>query len=232
MRDPGLAHLSWATGLHIVDLISDEATDQHFLMLCDIHNAFFGSYTNVIPEIEQFRAERGGTSVTRHVWLVLDGETAVGEIIFHTSHRYKVGVIHFVALQEKVRRQMKLGWFNTLIEAVELSSQFDLTRDRTALLAYIAEISYEDLSRWERVGFQYVDVDYLEPHHGRSWKLHGEPTFFSMSPVVRICPKAAPNSFGSIAFAALSAFLVEHYDLDPKHPEVARILNAATLLDG
>jgi len=232
MQDPGLAHLSGATGLHIVELISHESTDYHLLQLNEVHNTFFGSYTNVVSEIEQFRSERNESSVTRHAWLVLNGDIAVGEIIFHTSHQFKIGVMHFVAMQEQVRTRLNLGWFNTLIEAVELSAQFDLQRGGLELSALIAEIPYEDLSRWERVGFQYVDVDYLEPHHGRSWKLHGEPTFFSMSPVVRICPKAAPNSFGSIAFAALSAFLVEHYDLDPKHPEVARILNAATLLDG
>jgi len=232
MQDPGLAHLSRATGLHIVELISHDSTDSHLLQLSEVHNTFFDSYTNVVSEIEQFRNELDKSSVTRHVWLVLDGDTAVGEIIFHTSLQFKIGVMHFVAIQEQVRTRLNLGWFNTLIEAVELSAQFDLQRGGLELSALIAEIPYEDLSRWERVGFQYVDVDYLEPHHGRSWRLHGEPTFFSMSPVVKIGAKAAPSSFADIAISALSAFLVEHYDLDPKHPEVARILNAATLLGG
>jgi len=231
MRDPGLAHLSGATGLHIVELIADESTDDHLSQLSKVHNTYFDSYTNVVSEIAQFRIERSESLVTRHVWLVLDGDTAVGEIIFHTSHQFKIGVMHFVAMQENVRQRLNLGWFNSLIEAVELSAQFDLHRDGLELSALIAEIPYEDLSRWERVGFRYVDVGYLEPHHGRSWKLHGEPTFFSMSPVVRIGPKAAPHSFGAIAISALSAFLIEHYDLDPEHPEVARILKAATLIE-
>lgn len=231
MHDPGLAHLSGATGLHIVELIADESTDYHLLLLSEVHRTFFDTYTNVVSEIEQFRNETSESSVTRHVWLILDGGTAVGEIIFHTSYQFKIGVMHFVAMQEKVRQRLNLGWFNTLIEAVALSAQFDLQRDDAKLRALIAEIPYEDLSRWERVGFRYLDVNYLEPHHGRSWKLYGEPTFFPMSPVVRISSIAAPNSFGEIAVAALSAFLVEHYDLDPLHPEVARILNAANLLE-
>jgi len=232
MQDPGLAYLSGATGLHIIDLISDEATTEHVLQLREIHNAFFESYTNVVSETEQFRNERSESSVTRHVWLILDTDVAVGEIIFHTSHQFKIGVMHFVAMQEDVRKRLKLGWFNTLIEAVVLSAQFDLQKGNAELSALIAEIPFGDLSRWERVGFQYLDVGYLEPYHGRSWRLHGEPEFFAMSPVVKITPAATTIPFRDIAVSSLSAFLIEHYDLDPQHPEVARILNAATLLEG
>jgi len=232
MQDPGLAHLSGATGLHIIDLISDEVTPDHFLQLREIHNAFFESYTNVVSETEQFRDERSESSVTRHVWLILDTDVVVGEIIFHTSHQFNIGVMHFVAMQEDVRKRLELGWFNTLIEAVVLSAQFDLQKGNAELSALIAEIPFGDLSRWERVGFQYLDVGYLEPYHGRSWRLHGEPEFFPMSPVVKITPAATTVPFREIAASALSAFLIEHYDLDPQHPEVARILNAATLLEG
>jgi len=231
MRDPGLAHLSGSTGLHIVDLMSSEETSLHFSQLNDIHTTFFGSYTNVFSEIEQFRLEVGKSSVTSHAWLVLDGERAVGEIIFHTSHRHKIGVMHFVALEEKVRQQLQLGWFNTLIEAVILSAQFNLQREGSALLGLIAEIPHEDLPRWERVGFQFLNIDYLEPAHGRSWKLYGEPAFFPLSAVVKCIPAPDKQPFSAIALSALSAFLIEHYELESDHPEVQRMLHAASQLE-
>ncbi len=230
MQDPGLAHLSGATGLDIVDLISDDATAEHLLQLQMIHGTFFGSYTNVVPEIQQFQVDKSDVSVTRHAWLVSDGDTAVGEIIFHTSHNYKIGVIHFVAMREDVRQQLKLGWFNSLIEAVVLSVQFDLQRDGSSLSALIAEIPFEDLPRWERVGFKHLNVDYVEPQHGRSWKLHGDLTFSPMTAVLKCLPTQDTQFFNSIALNALNAFLVEHYDLDSEHPEVQRMLNAVSLL--
>ena len=232
MQDPGLAYFIEATGLDIVDIISPESTSQHLLQLRDVHDIFFDSYTNVLSEIEQFRKEATKGSLTRHAWLILSNEDEVGEIIFHTSHTHKIGVMHFVAMKEEARQKLRLGWFNTLIESVALSAQFDLHKDNKELSALIAEIPYEDLPRWERVGFQFLDVGYVEPFHGRSWKQYGEPQFFPMTPVVKVVPGAAQQSLKQIAISALSAFLVEHYDLEPQHPEIARILSAATLLEG
>jgi len=232
MQNPGLAHFIEVTGLNIVEIISPEATSQRLLQLSDVHDLFFESYTNVLSEIVQFREETNAGSLTRHAWLILDDDNAVGEIIFHTSLTHKIGVMHFVALKEEVRQRLRLGWFNTLIESVALSAQFDLQKHGQELSALIAEIPYEDLSRWERVGFQLLDVGYMEPFHGRSWKRHGEPTFFPMTPVVKVAPLAKQRPLAEIAVSALTAFLIEHYDLEPQHPEVERILNAAKLLEG
>jgi hypothetical protein len=135
--------------------------------------------------------------------------------------------MHFVVVDEMPRKQLPLGWFAHLIDAIGITADADLRTGGSEARVIVAEVDKTATSRWERAGFMVLPIDYLEPYHGMHWREHGEPTFFSMTPVLRPIRATATTDIGDLAVQAISAFLLDHYALEADHPNVVNALRQA-----
>lgn len=215
-------------GIDIVD-VADPRTDQHHAdSLGQIHLRHFPDHAHVAAEIVELRNSQGNDP--RHAWLLLRDGTPVGEVIFGVVTRREIALMHFVVVDAEHRPGLPLGWFAHLIDAIEAAATADAHAEGAALRGIVAEVEADATTRWVRTGFRVLPIDYLEPHHGMHWRSHGEPTFFSMTPVLKCTAAGAALPFGAVAADAISAFLLDHYRLDADHPAVRKAISAAGAL--
>lgn len=215
-------------GIDVVDVV-DPSTDQdHADALARIHLRHFPGHTHVAAEIVELRGTR--TEDPRHAWLLLRDGAPIGEVIFGVVARREMALMHFVVVDAEHRPGLPLGWFAHLIDAIEAAATADAHAQGAALRGIVAEVEADATARWIRTGFRVVPIDYREPHHGMHWRSHGEPTFFSMTPVLKCTAAGAAEPFGEVAADAISAFLLDHYRLEPDHPAVRDALSAARAL--
>ena len=152
-----------------------------------------------------------------------------GFIVVHTNLRRRVGVIHFLAVDEEFRpvtvdgRRLALALVD---HAVNLVTRDGVEFVDGNIVGVVAE-SEDDLVRvWASWGFDALPIDYAEPYFGMHWPDHGDPTFFAMTLVGLVLPQGSnggenPTSLGQ---AGAAAFLLDHYVLPPDHPRVTTAL--------
>ena len=213
-------------GIDIVDVVDPHTDDRHLSALAEIHLRHFPGHGHVAAEIEALRSD-GLPDDLRHAWLFLRNGQPIGEAIFGSVTHRATALMHFVVVDAAHRSQLPLGWFADLIDAVEITAADDLRDRGVDLRGIIAEVDSDATARWLRTGFVVLPIDYLEPHHGMHWASHGEPTFFSMTPVLRRTAAGTAALLGEVAHDAISAFLLDHYRLDADHPVVRGVLTAA-----
>jgi len=208
-------------GVEFVEPRSDERPEL-VQAVVDLHLRWFGDYAYAVPELlenGELPASRGDR-IVHQVLALVDGQPA-GYVIVHTNTRRRIGVIHFLAVDEGFRSVEVRG--NRLAQALVEHARALVAADSREVgpvLGIGAEAEEDMVPVWEHWGFRRLDVDYHEPHFGVRWPEHGDPTFFDRTLV------AAPVGDDSLdpaacARALAAAFLLDHYRLPPDHPEVA-----------
>ena len=222
---PGIA------GLQAIDVIGASATDARIAELRAIHLSHFPDHPHVADEMEL--AARTGSfdpEVVVHQWLLLlDGEP-VGEYIFHVNRRRGVMLRHFLAVDQPARKRLPLRWIAAITARVQEQGDDDMAATGRPLLAMMSEVNPHHLDGWRRLGYRTLDIGYREPHHGKHWADFGEPTYFEMSPCVKLTPAGEALPISEVARAAVLAFLVDHYRLPEDDPTVVGILARADAL--
>jgi hypothetical protein len=190
----------------------------------DLHLRWFGDYAYAVPELlenGELPADRDDRVV--HQILALVDDAPAGYAIVHTNTLRRVGITHFLAVDEPFRSVTVDG--RRLARALIEHAASRVVEDAGRLgldpfLGLAAEAEAEMVPVWERWGFEVLPVEYHEPHFGVRWPEHGAPTFFDRTLVGRPAPGADldPVACGR---AAAAAYLLDHYRLPADHPEVA-----------
>lgn len=192
-----------------------------------VHKAYFADYQHVFGEWDEGLANGWGDDTLVHLWLFLDGEEPVGEVIQHTNLRRAVVLVHFVCLDADVRARMPRDWLQGMSDGFMLCGQHDADAAGVTFLAALGEVPPEHVHKWERTGFHGLDVGYLEPHDGKHWKLRGEPEFFPMTIVVRFTQAGSQHDVSQVIQDGLRGYLLDYYELPDDQPEVVSVLDAA-----
>lgn len=218
-------------GLQAVDVMGASATDDRIEQLRAIHLSHFPDHPHVADEMEA--AARTGSfdpEVAVHQWLLLlDGEP-VGEYIFHVNTRRGVMLRHFLAVDQPARKRLPLRWISSITARVQEQGEADMASTGRPLVAMMSEVNPHHLEGWRRLGYRTLDIGYREPYHGKHWADFGQPTYFEMSPCVKLTPAGEALPINEVARAAALAFLIDHYQLPADDETVAGILARAEML--
>jgi len=233
MGDDIMGRLAAETGLVAVDAMGSEATDATLEQLLVLHLHHFPEHAHVCDELRL--ARRVGPhdpDVIIHAWLLQVDSLPVGYVIFHTNLRRRIVLQHFVGMDEDTRAQLPFRWIGQLSDAVVEAGVLDAEEHGVELLGAMGENPPQHEAAWHRLGYRTIDVDYREPNHGMHWADFGPITYFPMTAMVRLTTAGQQVPFAEVATAAVSAFLLDHYQLPADEPTVAGILErAATLPD-
>lgn len=223
-------------GVRVIDVADprlDDDTRRHRLaQIKAVHKAYFGDYQHVFGEWDEGLANGWGNDTLVHLWLFLDGDEPVGEVIQHTNLRRGVVLVHFVCLDARVRATMPRDWLRGMSDGFMLCGQTDADAAGVPFWAALGEVPPEHVHKWERVGFHGLDLGYLEPHHGKHWKANGTPEFFPMTIVIRLSELGSAPPLPEVIQAGLRGYLIDYYELPESQPEVERVLQAASLVTG
>lgn len=218
-------------GLQVLELVQHDPDPERIRQLREVHLRHFPDHAHVVDEMEL--AIRTGTfdsAVVIHQWLLLiDGEP-VGEYVFHVNTRRGIMLRHFLAIDQSARKQLPLRWLASLTATIESIGERDAADQGVSLIAMMSEIKPNHLEGWRRLGYRTFDIGYREPFHGKHWADFGEPTFFEMTPCVKLTPAGERLPITEVATAAVLAFLVDHYRLPEGNATVQEILARARAL--
>lgn len=233
MTDPILDELQALTGLSVEEVIGVDAPEDRLDALITQLLRFFPEHAHVAGELTQaWEGAWPDPEVIIHAWLLERDDDAVGFTIFHTSLRRQVVLQHFVGMDPDAGRDLPLRWVKHLADAVFATGIRDCADAGTVLLAAIGENHPEHARAWERFGYRTLDVDYREPDHGRHWREDGQPTFFPMTPQIRVTDAGSTLPFADVAAAGVRAFLIDHYLLPEDEPTVVHTLARCAALPG
>lgn len=231
-HDP-LGTLRELTGLEVEEVIGVDAARER---LDELHRQFllhFPDHSHVVDELTQAWAGRWpDPNVIVHAWLLELAGEAVGFAVVHTSLSRQILLQHFIGMDPEAGARLPLRWVGYFMDALRDTAARDCENAGTVLLGQMGEHHDEHLRAWSRFGYVTLDVDYREPSHGRHWADHGSPSFFPMTPQLRVTEAGAALPFADVATAALEAFLLDHYLLPRDEPTVARTLALAAHLPG
>jgi hypothetical protein len=231
VTDAPLDVLRELTGLEVEEVIGVDATPDRLDELNRQFLLYFPDHAHVIDELATAWAGRWpDPDVIVHAWLLqLDGQP-VGFALVHTSLRRQILLQHFIGMDPQAGARLPLRWVGYFMDALRDTAVFDCERAGTVLLGQMGEHHEEHLRAWSRFGYVTLDVDYREPNHGRQWSEHGDPSFFPMTPQLRVTDAGASRPFSDVATRALEGFLLDHYLLPADEPTVVRTLTLAAEL--
>lgn len=217
-------------GVTFVDLcdpaVPPELRARLFKQLVSVHTAFFDDYPHVCPEWRDEIAGRPLDPETDvHLWLAISEGQPAGEVILHTNRRRGVVLVHFVAMTAPVRRSLPRDWLVALGDGFEASGVRDV--GDAPLLAVVGEVPAAHVHKWRPSGFAPLDVGYVEPRDGRSWRSTGREELRRTTPVLRLTPAGSQLPYGQVAAEALRAFALDYYDMDAGSPECTAMVAAA-----
>ncbi len=231
MSDDILGRLANETGLVAVETMAESATDAPLEQLLTLHLHHFPDHAHVGDELRL--ARRVGPhdpDVIIHAWLLHVDSVPVGFVIFHTNLRRRIVLQHFVGMDEDTRAQLPFRWISHLSDAVVETGVLDAETHGLELLGAMGENPPQHEAAWHRLGYRTIDVDYREPNHGMHWAEFGPITYFPMTAMVRLTTAGDQVPFDQVATAAVSAFLLDHYQLPADDPTVTAILARAAAL--
>lgn len=231
MTDGALDTLRQLTGLEVEEVIGVDAPRERLDELQRQFLLYFPDHAHVIDELAQAWAGlRPDAQVIVHGWLLqLEGDP-VGFAVVHTSLRRQILLQHFIGMDPQAGARLPLRWVGYFMDALRDTAASDCADACTVLLGQMGEHHEEHLRAWSRFGYVTLDVDYREPDHGRRWAEYGDPTFFPMTPQLRVTAAGAERPFADVATAALEAFLLDHYLLPRDEPTVVHTLSRAASL--
>ena len=194
--------------------------------LVELHQRWFPDYGYAIDEIRDNAtgANSRNDRIVHQVLALVDGAPA-GFILIHSNLIRRVGLIHFIAVEQKFRGVDLDG---QRLSAALVSHGVALVAADLALAGsdpshgVIAETEHVMIPFWERLGFEVLPFPYAEPHFGVQWAAHGEPTFFDRT-LVGIPIDPGPYDLEAAGRAGAAAFLLDHYELPPDDPAVAML---------
>lgn len=231
MTDPVLDRLQELSGLTVEDALDGSGPEDLLHQLQAELLRFFPEHAHVADEFREIWS--GGwpdPEIIPHGWVLeLEGEP-VGFTVFHTSLRRRVVLQHFVGIDREAGWRLPLRWVQYLADAVFETGAHDCQRHGTTLLAALGENHPEHARTWERYGYRTLDIEYREPNHGQHWRDFGPPTFFPMTPQIRLTDEGASLPYAQVVDAAVRAFLLDHYLLPEDEPTVARTLSLIAAL--
>lgn len=220
-----------AGGLQAIDVMGPDADDALVAQLRAVHLRHFPDHPHVADELAA--AARDGSfdpAVVVHQWLLLLDDEPVGEYVFHVNTRRGIMLRHFLAVDQPARKRLPIRWIAAITARVQEQGEQDMEPTGRPLLAMMSEVNPHHLDGWRRLGYRTLDIGYREPHHGKHWAEHGEPTYFEMTPCVKLTAAGERLPISEVAQAAAYAFLVDHYRLPEDDPTVAGILARARVL--
>lgn len=191
-------------------------------VLIDMHGRWFSNYDYVIDIIEEnARLPQLRDEIVHHQTLLFVDDVPAGYIIFATNLRRRVGLGHYMAIEEEFRGR---GLGKVLEDhAIDVVAS-DAISYGVEILGYVGEIDHVNRPILLKWGF--VDlpvVDYAEPLHGASWSSFGEPTFnFNEYTLMAHHLPDIPLDVSAVAVAGAEAFLLDHYNLPSDNPTVVR----------
>ena len=192
--------------------------------LVELHERWFPDYGYAIDEIRDNASGVNGRDdrIVHQVLALVDGAPA-GFILIHSNLIRRVGLIHFIAVEQEFRGVDLDG---QRLSAALVSHGVALVAADLALAGndpthgVTAETEQAMIPFWERLGFEVLPFPYAEPHFGVQWEAHGEPTFFDRT-LVGIPIDPSPYDLEAAGRAGAAAFLLDHYLLPSDHPAVA-----------
>ena len=201
-------------------------------VVSEIHDSFFPGYEHVADEWRAWwrSGEYPVPDVVGHVILILRDGEPVGQIVFDTNVRRGISLVHYFAVTPTGRAGLPRGWLRHAARAFLDLGKADAAGAGRALLGVAGEVPAAHVHKWTATGYAPLGVDYGEPRHGMHWREFGEPDLMSMSPILftPLAGRALPHSH--VADAALRAFLIDHYRMDPNFPATAAVLAQAAEL--
>lgn len=231
MTDPILDELRELSGLTVEEVIGVDAPVDRLLDLIRELLRHFPDHAHVAGELAQaWSGDWPDDGVVIHAWLLELADEPVGFTVFHTSLRRGVVLQHFVGMDVEARPDLPLRWVKYLADAVFATGIRDCEERGRTLLAAMGENHPEHARTWERFGYTSIDIDYLEPLHGRHWREYEERSFFPMTTQIRLTDAGREQPFGEVVHAAASAFLLDHYLLPEDDPTVVHTLDRARSL--
>lgn len=194
--------------------------------LVELHQRWFPDYGYAIDEIrDNASGANGRDDRVVHQVLAFVDDVPAGFILIHSNLLRRVGLIHFIAVEQKFRSLEPGGQRLSaalVSHGVELVTA-DLARAGDGpTLGVTAETEEAMIPVWERLGFAVLPFPYAEPHFGVQWAAHGEPTFFDRT-LVGTPIDSGPYDLEAAGRASASAFLLDHYLLPSDHPAVAML---------
>ena len=196
--------------------------------LLALHRRWFPTHSHVQAElIDNARRPRLRGQLVVHQILALVDDQPAGFIVVHTSLRRRIGLIHFLAVDEEFRPVTTHGQrlAPALVDhAVSRVHEDGIAQNLVISNGVTAESEDALISVWAAWGFDALPVDYAEPYFGMHWAAHGEPTFFPMTLVGCGLPDQSYDR-ESAGRAAAEAFLLDHYQLPADHPRVVQALS-------
>jgi hypothetical protein len=202
------------------------ASPEHVDALVMLHQRWFPDYGYAIDEIrDNASGVNGRDDRIVHQVLVFVDDVPAGFILIHSNLLRRVGLIHFIAVEQEFR---SLSHDGQRLSAALVSHGVSLVAADLARAGdsptngVVAETEEAMIPVWERLGFAVLPFPYAEPHFGVQWAAHGEPTFFDRT-LVGTPIDSGPYDFEAAGKAGASAFLLDHYLLPSDHPAVAML---------
>lgn len=229
-----IAGLPRLTFVDVAGLRGPEA-NQRLAQLLTVHREFFADYRYIEPEwLALLSGTRADPLVVPHLWLALQDDVPVGEVIIHTNLRRRVALVHFVAFTAPVRRAMPRDWLASLSAAFEAAGQIDAAAAGVPLLGVMGEVPPEHVHKWLNGGFEPVPVPYVEPLDGPDWVDHpsaeeppGPLAWHTIQPILRLAAGVPPDQWVAVADAGLRGFLLDYYRVPATHPRIAGLFPGA-----
>lgn len=231
MPDQIVVEFEELTGLKIEQVINGEERSPSLQALTDQFLAFFPEQPHVVGELESTWHESWpDDQVIVHAWLLRVGGKPAGLTVFHTNLRRQVITQHYLGLEPEAGKLLPLRWVLHLVNAIRDVGARDCEAAGTILLGQIGENQVAHARAWERFGYLTLDVDYLEPDHGRSWPENGGPNYHPMTLQLRLTDAGRDLPLGEVVQRGLRAYLLDHYCVPENEPTVQNSLNKAAAL--
>lgn len=229
---PGFA-MAGLPVLQLVDLtdpnLPRDAAAGLLAVAAEIHCGFFPGYEHVADEWRQWW--RFGVypvaDVTGHVLIIVRDDKPVGQLVFDTNLRRGISLVHYFAVTPAGRADLPRGWLRHAARTFLDLGKADAAAAGRPLLGVAGEVPAAHVHKWTATGYAPLAVDYGEPRHGMHWREFGEPDLMSMSPILFTPLAGRSRPHAEVADAALRAFLIDHYRMDPQFPAVAAMLSQA-----
>ena len=218
-----------ATGLRITEVFSPGQSMSALRALQNSLLRHFPQHAHVLPELDAaWREGSHDPEVIVHAWLLENEvENACGFLIFHTNLRRAMMLQHFVAMDKAMRSGLPFNWMHSLFDAALAVSEREAAVAGVRLLGSMGENDAQHMAGWRRIGYRLLAVDYHEPEHGKHWADYEELTYLTPAPMVRLTEYGSAVPLRDVATAAVSAYLLDHYLLEPDNPTVTRTLELA-----
>lgn len=196
-----------------------------------LHLRYFPTYPHIVDEVDDwFSHGWPDHEVCVHPFLgTVDGEPAL-QGLMHTNLRRRISIMIHLAATEDLRARAPRGLLIDVVPLWLALGSMDCARGGVKLSALAAEVPPDHLPKWFRQGFGRLGVHYGEPLGGRLRHREADPVFSSIQPILRLTEAGAREDYGDVAYRAMSALLLDYYDLPRDQPRVAQILTEAARL--